>query len=198
MTQQLKLGSTVVDVLLKDIRNVHMSVHPPSGWVRISAPMGMSMDTLRVFAIARPPWIKEQQRRLWRQERETPREFLDRESHFLWGRRYLLKLSPTLGRPLIEARHRTLVLHICDGASLRCKEAVLDSWYRQQVRSASESLVQRWEKIMSVEVKRIHVQRMRTRWGGCNPPAHSIRLNSELAKRRPSVLNTSWCMRCFI
>ena len=89
MVTQLKLGDIAVDVVLKDIKNVHLSVYPPTGRVRISAPERTSLDTIRVFAISKLGWIKQQQQKLREQKRETPREFLDRESHYVWGKRYL-------------------------------------------------------------------------------------------------------------
>ncbi len=93
MVTQLRLGDIAVDVVLKDIKNVHLSVYPPTGRVRISAPQRMNLDTIRVFAISKLGWIKQQQKKLRGQERETPREYLDRESHYVWGKRYLLKVS---------------------------------------------------------------------------------------------------------
>ena len=93
MVSKLKLGDITVDVMLKDIKNVHLSVHPPTGRVRISAPARMSLDTIRVFAISKLGWIKQQQKKLQKQDRETPREYLDRESHYVWGKRYLLTVS---------------------------------------------------------------------------------------------------------
>ena len=91
MVTQIAFGDITVDVVLKDIKNIHLSVYPPSGRVRISAPSRMRLDTIRVFAISKLGWIKQQQKKLQEQERETPREYLDRESHYVWGKRYLLK-----------------------------------------------------------------------------------------------------------
>src|SRR6202521_6272396 len=92
MVRQLQLGDIAVDVVQKDIKNVHLSVYPPTGKVRISAPLRMDLDTIRVFAISKLGWIKQQQKKVNGQERETPREYLDRESHYVWGQRYLLKV----------------------------------------------------------------------------------------------------------
>src|SRR6266581_1653351 len=108
----VQLGNIAVDVVLKDIKNVHLSVYPPSGRVRISAPSRMSLDTIRVFAISKLDWIKQQQKKLREQERETPREYLDRESHFVWGRRYLLKLVEEDTAPFVTLNHNKMVLHI--------------------------------------------------------------------------------------
>src|SRR6266581_5078611 len=108
MLSQVKLGNIAVDVVLKDIKNVHLSVYPPTGRVRISAPSGMSLDTIRVFAISKLGWIKQQQHKLRRQERETPREYLDRESHYVWGKRYLLEVVERDEPPSVELRHNRM------------------------------------------------------------------------------------------
>src|ERR1700731_3102490 len=105
MVNQLKLGEIAVDVVLKDIKNVHLSVYPPTGRVRISAPHRMKLGTIRLFAISKLSWIKQQQTKLREQERETPREYLDRESHYVWGRRYLLKVVEHDETPSVELKH---------------------------------------------------------------------------------------------
>src|SRR5215813_9022455 len=92
MVTKIELGEISVEVVKKDIKNIHLSVYPPAGRVRISAPLRMNLDTIRVFAISKLGWIKQQQQKLQEQERETPREYLDRESHYVWGKRYLLKV----------------------------------------------------------------------------------------------------------
>src|SRR5258705_6265025 len=102
MQTRIKLGDVDVEVVRKDIRNVHLSVHPPTGRVRIAAPERMSLDTVRVFAIAKLPWIKKQQHKIREQERETPREYIDRESHYVWGKRYLLKVIEADQAPSVE------------------------------------------------------------------------------------------------
>jgi predicted metal-dependent hydrolase len=105
MRSRNQLGDIGVDVVRKDIKNVHLSVHPPTGRVRIAAPERMSLDTVRVFAIAKLPWIKKQQRKLREQERETPREYIDRESHYVWGKRYLLKVVEANRPASVELSH---------------------------------------------------------------------------------------------
>jgi predicted metal-dependent hydrolase len=110
MVSQIKLGDIVADVVLKDIKNVHLSVYPPTGSVRISAPKRMSLATIRVFAISKLDWIKRQQAKLQEQERETPREYVDRESHYVWGKRYLRKVSERHETPSIELKHNRMLL----------------------------------------------------------------------------------------
>src|SRR6266446_5342717 len=116
MGTQVRFGEITADVVLKEIKNVHLSVHPPTGRVRIAAPTRMSLDTIRVFAISKVPWIRQQQRKFREQERETPREYLDRESHYVWGQRYLLKLVETDRRPSVELSHRQLILKTRPGS----------------------------------------------------------------------------------
>src|ERR1700692_1699309 len=115
MQTRITLGDIAVDVVRKDIGNVHLSVHPPTGRVRIAAPERMSLDTVRVFAIAKLPWIKKQQRKLREQERETPREYLNRESHYVWGKRYLLKVIEKNAAPEVELKHSKMLLRVRPG-----------------------------------------------------------------------------------
>ncbi len=184
MATQLKLGDIAVEVVLKDIKNVHLSVYPPSGRVRISAPSRMSLDTIRVFAISKLAWIKQQQEKFRGQERETPREYLNRESHYVWGKRYLLKSIECDESPAsVELKHSTMVLRLRPGTDETKKQALVEEWYREQLKKAVPPLIARWEPIMGVNVDRFFVQRMKTRWGSCNARTHCIRLNTDLAKK---------------
>jgi predicted metal-dependent hydrolase len=188
MATTIELGGITVEVVKKDIKNVHLSVYPPAGRVRISAPVRMKLDTIRVFAISKLVWIKQQQRKLREQERETSREYLDRESHYVWGKRYLLQLVESEGPPKVELRHNRIRLHVRPGASHETKEAVLEDWYRHQLKEAVPPLITKWERLIGVKVDRLFVQRMKTKWGSCNPASNSIRLNTELAKKPPECL----------
>lgn len=183
MATRLRLGDIAVDVVLKDIKNVHLSVHPPSGRVRIAAPRRMKLDTIRVFAVSKLAWIRQQQRKLRAQERETPREYLDRESHYLWGKRYLLRISERDLAPGLALSHSRMILTVRAGTDEAAKEAIVALWYRQQIRAAASDLIAKWEPLLGVSVNRVFVQQMKTRWGSCNPHARAIRLNTELAKK---------------
>jgi len=180
---QVELGDIAVDVVLKNIKNVHLSVYPPTGRVRISAPMRMSLDTIRIFAISKLGWIKRQQRKLREQERETPREYLDWESHHVWGKRYLLTVCESDQAPSVELRHSRMLLRVRPGTDQQKREAVVEEWYRQQLKQAVPPLIAKWERLMGAKVERFFVQRMKTKWGSCNHRARTIRLNTELAKK---------------
>lgn len=183
MTTRIELGNLSVDVVFKDIKNLHLSVHPPSGRVTISAPKKMKLDTVRVFAISKLAWIRGQQRKIQEQERETEREFLDRESHYVWGRRYLLSIVERDDPPAIALRHNKLVLQVRPGFDADKRKEVVEGWYREQVRFAATPLVAAWEPKLGVRVSKVFVQRMKTRWGSCNRSAARIRLNTDLAKK---------------
>ncbi len=183
MTTQLLLGDVAVDVVLKDIKNVHLSVHPPTGRVRISAPSRMNLDAIRVFAISKLDWIKRQQKKLHEQEREPPREYIDRESHYLWGKRYLLTVKEGYIAPLVEIKHSRLLLRVRPDTAENKRQAIVEEWYRGQLKQAIPPLIARWGPIMGVTVERLFVRRMRTKWGSCNPGRSSIRLNTDLAKK---------------
>jgi len=183
MVTQLKLGDIAVDVVLKDIKNIHLSVYPPTGRVRISAPSRMSLDTIRVFTISKLGWIKRHQTRFRGQERETPREYLDRESHYVWGKRYLLKVVESDETPSIELKQSHMFLRVRPETSDKKKHAVVEEWYREGIKEAVPPLIGKWEPVLGVKVERFFVQRMKTKWGSCNPGTRSIRLNTDLAKK---------------
>lgn len=188
MPATINLGDVSVDVLQKDIKNVHLSVHPPTGRVSISAPLRMELDAIRVFAVSKLSWIKKQQAKLREQERETPREYIDRESHYAWGKRYLLKVIELNETPEIRLQHSTIQLQVRPGADRRKKQALIKQWHREQVKQAAAELLLKWEPLIGVSVAKCYVQSMKTRWGSCNTNAGNIRLNSELAKKPPKCL----------
>ena len=144
----------------------------------------MSLDTIRVFAISKLAWIKQQQTKLREQERETPREYLDRESHYVWGKRYLLTVIESDEPPLHRVEAQPHAPAECARERMSDKrQALVEAWYREQLKEAVPPLLARWQPLMGVRVERFFVQRMKTKWGSCNHKARTIRLNTELAKK---------------
>jgi hypothetical protein len=188
MGTTLKLGSLTVDVVKKDIKNVHLSVYPPEGKVRISAPLRMTSENIRLFAISKLQWIRLQQGKLVSQEREMPREYLQRESHYLWGKRYLLDIVEADSPPRIEIRHKKIVLQIRPSSSAERRRELLEQWYRSQLKAAVQPLIVKWERAMGVTVEQVFVRRMKTKWGSCSPSSASVRFNTDLAKKPPECL----------
>jgi predicted metal-dependent hydrolase len=179
----VNLGDIAVDVVMKDIKNIHLSVYPPFGKVRVSAPLRMNIDTIRIFAISKLGWIKKQQQKLQAQERESPREYLNRESHYLWGKRYLLQILEANTPPRVELKHTKILLQIRPSSIDEKKQVVLYEWYRKQLKKASPPLIEKWSPLLGVEVKGFRVRKMKTRWGSCTPKSGTILLNLELAKK---------------
>lgn len=183
MVTQITLGNIAVDVVTKNIKNIHLSVYPPTGRVRISAPERMEIGLIRTFAISKLDWIKKQQRKLRKQERETPRDYLDRESHYVWGKRYLLTVSEKEGPPEVVLKHNKILLQVRPETDRVGKQAVVQEWYRTTLKEAVVPLIAKWEPLMGIKVERFYVQKMKTKWGSCNPAARSIRFNTDLAKK---------------
>jgi predicted metal-dependent hydrolase len=185
---QIELGGKPVEVIQKNIKNIHLSVYPPHGHVRIAAPMRMDLDTIRVYAISKLAWIKSQQQKITAQDRETPREYLERESHYVWGKRYVLTLLERDGAPKIELGRNKITLQLRPQTEIARRHDFLDAWYRDQVKAAVPALIEKWEAVIGVKAGQIYVQRMKTKWGSCNAVARSIRLNTDLAKKPPECL----------
>ncbi|WP_286159335.1 YgjP-like metallopeptidase domain-containing protein [Janthinobacterium sp. HH01] len=188
MRDILDLGELHAEVIRKAIKHVHLSVLPPVGKVRVAAPQSMPLDTIRLFVISKLAWIRSQQRKLQAQDRETPREFLNKESHYLWGKRYLLKISFADAAPAVSLTPRVLQLQVRPGADQTVCEEVLDGWYRQQIRDVVPALLDKWEPLLGVKVIKVFVQRMKTKWGSCTPRLGYIRFNTDLAKKPPECL----------
>lgn len=184
----MQIGDVVVDVTLKDIKNIHLSVYPPTGRVRISAPLNSNLDTIRIYAINKLSWIKNNQTKMQNQLRESPREYLNRESHYVWGKQYLLNVVEGSAVNSVSIKHRELVLSVRKNTPKLQLQTMLDAWYREQLKQALPPLINKWQKLINVEVNRFFVQKMKTKWGSCNVLLKNIRLNLDLAKKPPEYL----------
>ena len=181
--EQIKLGNITIDVEVKDIKHVHLSVFPPLGRVRIAAPLRMDMDTIRIYAISKLAWIKTQQHRFLKQVREAPREYLNKESHYVLGKRYMLKVIELDAPPLVKVKHHTIELYLRPKSDIQKRQVIMDEWYRQQLKQPAPPVIEQWEKIMGVSINEFAIKKMKTKWGTCNREAKRIWLNLELAKK---------------
>ncbi|QQR80081.1 MAG: M48 family metallopeptidase [Deltaproteobacteria bacterium] len=188
MANQFNLGNIPVDIQFKDIKNLHLSVCPPKGHVRISAPNRMKIERVRIYAVSKLDWIKKQQMKFINQERETQKEYIDRESHYVWGRRYLLKLEKSAA-PEIILKHSQLVMRAHEAATTQRRKEYLEEWYRKILKAEAEYLIGKWENRLGLKVKQVFIQKMKTKWGSCNPRSKNIRLNTELAKKPKEFLD---------
>jgi len=188
MAETIQLGEIAIALRRKDIKHVHLSVHPPSGRVTLVAPNGTRLEVARAYAVSKLGWIRDQQAKLRGQARETPRQFVERESHYLWGRRYLLSVRAEEAKPSVHLSHRTITLTVRPGISMAKREAVMHAWHKALLHEALPRLIRAWEPKLGVEVASYFLQRMKTKWGGCNRRARNIRLNTELVKKPKDLL----------
>lgn len=181
--QEIQLGEITIEVTQKDIKNVHLSVYPPFGQVKIAAPIRMNLDTIRIYAITKLSWIKKQQIKIKGQKREAPREYLTKESHYYLGKRYLLKVIENNSTPNVKLKHNTIELYVRPETDTAKRKEIFDEWYRARLKEMIPTLIAKWEKVMAVEVKEFGIKKMKTKWGTCNIDAQRIWVNLELAKK---------------
>lgn len=181
--EEIKIGSINMLLHRKAIKNLHINVLPPDGQVRISAPQKMSDLAIRMAVIHRIPWIKKQQRAFVTQQRQSEREMISGESHYLWGKRYRLEVIYRNGKHLLVAKHDLLNLYISPNTSRDNRFKVLQDFYREAVKRESQRLISKWVEKMDLPKPTWQVRKMRTMWGSCNIENRRILLNLELAKK---------------
>lgn len=177
-----------VDVIYKDIKNLHIGVYPPMGRVRVAAPHRLDDDQVRLAVIQRLPWIKRQRQELQDAPRQSEREMVTGESHYVWGRRRRLKIAVCSGPPYFEIDGDRLALHAPGDTDPVQRRELLDRWYREQLREALPDLIAKWEARLDVSVPKWTIRRMKTKWGSCNRETRHIWFNVELAKKHPDCL----------
>jgi predicted metal-dependent hydrolase len=188
MHDQLQLGELTCHVQRKHIKHLHLSVRPPMGRVTVSAPMHLQLDTIRAYLISKLSWIQKQQLKMQQQERLPPLEYIERESHYLWGKGYLLSVKEALSTPKITRQHDTLLLTIRPGTEKAKRQALFEAWYREQLKIKATQMIRLWERRLGVQVKKLYVRRMKTKWGSCTYQRETIRLNTELARKPKACL----------
>lgn len=183
-SKTIRIRRLTVEVVRKDIKNLHLGVYPPNGRVRVAAPLAVSDDAIRLAVIGKLAWIRRQREKFENQPRQTAREAVSGESHYVFGRRYRLNLIDTTGRPQVVLRTKTkMELHVPRRTTKAERLAVLDRWYREQLRSAAGPLLEEWQDSLGVRLEFWGVKRMKTKWGSCNHQTSRVWLNAELAKK---------------
>lgn len=183
MTEMIQIGDIVIAMTRKDIKHAHLSVHPPLGCVSLVAPAGTRLEVARAYAISKLGWIRAQREKLLNQARETPRQFIERESHYLWGRRYLLSVVEKDEKPSVQLSPQKIILSVRPASSISKREEVMHGWHKALLHDLVARLIGKWEPELGVKVAGYFLQRMKTKWGGCNHRAGNIRLNTELVKK---------------
>ena len=181
---QITVEEFEIDVVRKDIKNLHLALYPPNGRIRIATPLSIDDEAVRLFAISKLTWIKKRQSSFRSQNRQSAREYVSGESHYFNGKRYLLNVIYQNSAPKVEVRNKTYIdLYVRDGYSLVKRRKVMIEWYRSELKSHIPDLISKWEKIIKVQVNDWGVKQMKTRWGTCNISAKRIWLNLQLAKK---------------
>ena len=182
--QRIKVSSILVDVIKKDIKNIHLAVYPPSGRVRIAVPLKTSDESVRLFVISKISWIKKQKAKFENTERQSERKFLSRESHYYQGKRYLLNVIEQDGPAKVEIRNKKFIdIYVKKWSTSSRHERILTEWYRKQLKEQVPALIKKWEKIVGVKTEDWGIKQMKTKWGTCNIKAKRIWLNLELIKK---------------
>jgi predicted metal-dependent hydrolase len=185
----LLVSGIEVQVVRKPIKNVHLAVYPPNGRVRLAVPLHVSDDNARLAVINKLSWIKKQRAAFAAQSRQSQREMVTGESHYLWGRRYLLDVVERVGKHEVAIKNNTrLTLYVNPNTTRDNRELALNEWYRAELKRRVPSLLTKWQPIIGVEVAEWGVKKMKTKWGSCHIEARRIWLNLELAKKPPECL----------
>ena len=172
-----------VEVVRKEIKNIHLAVLPPDGRVRVSAPERVPSDVLMAFVRTRLSWVRMRQAAFQGQEREPPRRFVNRETHMVWGERRYLRIMHTDGAATVFLRGRTLVAHVRPLATREQLTNLVEGWYRREVEREGKRLIESWADRLQVRPNKLYVRRMKTRWGSCNFTTRNIRLNTQLGTK---------------
>ena len=186
---RIVISGIEIEIIRKEIKNVHLSVHPPAGRVRLAAPVNMNEEAIRLFAISKLSWIKKQRSEFDTQDRQSAREFLSGESHYFMGTRYLLNVIEGKEKQKVELRNKKYMdLYVRQGHTKEKREQILSQWYRAQLKILIPDYIAKWEKEIGITVEEWGVKLMKTKWGTCNENAKRIWINLELAKKHPRCL----------
>lgn len=177
-----------VDIVYKDIKNLHIGVYPPMGRVRVASPRQLDDDQVRLAVVHRLSWIKKRQDQLRSAQRQSIRDMVTGESHYVWGSRYRLKVIERQGRAHIELDGERLLLYVPEGTDADHRRALLDHWYRAELRLAVPLVLEKWEPKLGVSLPKWSIRRMKTKWGSCNRETGHIWFNIELAKKHSECL----------
>jgi hypothetical protein len=187
--RRIQVRDISVEIVRKDIKNLHLGVYPPNGRVRMAAPFHLDDEALRLAVISRLGWIRRQQKRFAHQDRQSQREMITGESHYVQGRRYRLDVVEYDGPARVRLRNNTILeLRVRPGTNRDGREAALNQWHRRRLRQQIPDLIAKWEPEIGETVAHWGIKKMKTRWGSCNAPARRIWVNLELAKKPPGCL----------
>lgn len=178
----VQVNDIEINVVKKNIKNIHLAVYPPSARVRISAPFGYDDETIRLFALSKWAWIKDNIEIVKKQTRIPPKDYVSGESHYLFGKRYLFKLEEGKKNSIEIKGVNNIIMTVRSGTSRETKYQMMEKWYREQLKKKILKLLPKWEEKTGLNIEKWHIKKMKTRWGTCNSKNKSVMFNTELAK----------------
>lgn len=179
----VNVGDLEVEVIKKNIKNIHLGVYPPIGRVRLSAPLSSDNEKIRLFIVSKIPWIRKNQRKFKNKERQSPRLYINRESHYFEGQRYLLKLNvDPENKNSVVLKKTIMQLQLKAEYDTQKRKEIIESWLRAKLRSRLIPFIEKWENQLGVKAKECKIKKMKTKWGSCNQEAKRIWFNLELSK----------------
>ena len=188
-TRRITVSGIAVEVVRKDIKNLHLGVYPPNGRVRVAAPLVVSDEAVRLAVIDKRAWIRRQKARFAEQPRQSEREMVNGESHYFLGRRYRLRVHEHEAPARVALRGvASLDLFVRPGSSVEQREAVLLRWHREQLKALIPPLLEKWQPVLGVQIAAWGIKKMKTKWGSCNVDARRVWFNLELAKKSSQCL----------
>lgn len=179
----IKIGDLTVEIDRKDIKNAHLEIKPPNGSVRVAAPQQMSNEAVRLLVISKISWVKKQIKVFENQEREAKRDYLSGESHYFFGKRYILDVVHTNDRPSVSLKGHQIRIFINCEATRDQKHDVLEQWYRDELKTEALKFIEKWTTALDLDLVDWEIRKMKTQWGSCLPDQNKIILNSELVKQ---------------
>lgn len=177
-----------IDVVYKDIKNLHIGVYPPTGRVRVAAPLSFDDERVRLAVVQRLPWINKQRAQLSSADRQSEREVVTGESHLIWGVRHRLRVTERPGPTSISLSGQRFEMSVPPGTDSERRRGLLERWRRAQLRERIPALIAKWEPLVGREVQSWGIRRMRTKWGSCSTVTGRLSFNLELVSKHPSLL----------
>jgi predicted metal-dependent hydrolase len=182
--ETIKINNISVDIERKNIKHVHLSVYPPDGRVHISVPSRMSIENVNLYLLSKFVWINNSVTKVVSYSRQTQREYVSGESHYLKGQRYLLRVIYLDAKPKVVVKDKTFIdMYVRPNATLETRAKVMKEWYREEMKNLLSDYVAKWEERIQLECSGWDIKQMKTKWGTCNTRTKHITFNLELAKK---------------
>ncbi len=187
--RNMDIDGIAVEIVRKNIKHLYLRVIAANGRVRVSAPLHLDDDEIRLAVMSRQAWIRRKQSQLERLQRQSGGDYVTGESHYFEGVRYRLNVIEQDSPPAVMLPDEsTIVLSVRPGTERSKRGETLDHWYRKQLQDRLPALIDKWERNIGVKVNEVRIRKMKTRWGTCNRRARRIWLNLELMKKPATCL----------